>query len=116
MQEIKIKTHLIVTDVHDEFNIKWCGKIVDTNPVLQNGLPVFILISSESRVEMNTINMKHIENCAKRLTRPKGRSAVSTDKTYIYIKEVSGKDTLIGVVTHNRIKSFAPMYDSVGYK
>ena len=116
MQEIKIKTHLIVTDVHDEFNIKWCGKIVDTNPVLQNGLPIFILISSESRVEMNTINMTHIENCAKRLTRPKGRSAVSTDKTYIYIKEVSGKDTLIGIVTHNRIKSFAPMYDSVGYK
>lgn len=116
MQEIKIKTHLIVTDVHDEFNIKWCGKIVDTNPVLQNGLPIFILISSESRVEMNTINMKHIENCAKQITRPKGRSAVSTDKTYIYIKEISGKNTLIGVVTHNRIKSFAPMYDSVGYK
>ena len=116
MQEIKIKTHLIVTDVHDEFNIKWCGKIVDTNPVLRNGLPIFILISSESRDELNTINIKHIENCAKRLTCPKGRSAVSTDKTYIYIKEVSGKDTLIGVVTHNRIKSFAPMYDSVGYR
>lgn len=116
MEERMIKTHLIVTDIHDEYLVKWCGKIIDTNPALTNGLPVFVLISSESRLEMNTIDMKRIEECAKKITRPHGRGAISTDKTYIYIKEMCGKETCIGVVTHNRVKSYAPMHDKVGFR
>lgn len=116
MQEIAIKTHLIITDIHDEYSIKWYGCLKDTKPLLQDGLPIFILISSTKRVELNTIDIGKIEECAKRITCPKGRSAISTDKTFIYIKEESGNQALIGTVTHNRVKQFAPMYDKVGYK
>ena len=116
IENVMIKTHLIVTDVHEEYSIKWCNKIIDTNPVFENDKPVFIVISSNSRVELNTIDMKQIEDCAKHITRPKGRAAITTDKAYIYIKEVGNKETLIGVVTHNHIKKYAPMYDAVGYR
>lgn len=116
MEEVAIKTHLIITDIHEEYDVKWCGKIIDTQPIFENGKPVFILISSTSRLELNTIDMKYIEECAKRITNPRGRSAVTTDKTYIYIKEITGENTCIGVVTHNHVKSYAPMYDKVGYR
>lgn len=59
--------------------------------------------------------MKRIENCAKRLTRPKGRSAITTDTARIYIKEEDDKETLLGVLTHNHVKTYAQMYDKVGY-
>lgn len=116
MGEKMLKTHLIITDIRDEYRINWCGKLIDVQPVLKNGMPIFILISSTSRVEMNTINMKQIEDCAKKITYPRGREAITTDKTYIYIQEVSGKNHLMGVVTHNRIKSYAPMYDKFEYR
>ena len=116
MQEIAIKTHLIITDIHDEYSIKWHGSLKNTNPLLENGLPVFVLISSTIRVELNTIDINKIEECAKRITSPKGRGAISTDKTFIYIKEVSGNQAFIGTVIHNRVKQFAPMYDKVGYE
>ena len=116
MEERMVKTHLIVTDVHDEYHVEWCGKIIDTKPLFRNNKPIFILRSREARIEMNTLDMKSIERCAKRITNPRGRAAVATDKTKIYIREESGKETLIGVVTHNRIKTYAPMYDKVGYR
>lgn len=116
IENVLIKTHLIVTDVHEEYSIKWCGKIIDTNPILKNGKPVFVVIGRDSRVELNTVDMKQIENCAKRLTQPKGRAAATTDQAFIYIKEVGGKETCIGVVTHKHIKKYAPMYDQVGYR
>lgn len=116
MQEVMVKTHLIITDIHDEYYMNWCGKLIDTKPVFdENGKPKFVLISSQSRVEVNTIDINYLERLAKQLTCPKGRSAVSTDKTYIYIKEVDGNDKLLGILTHNRVKSFAPMHDKVGY-
>lgn len=49
IENVLIKTHLIV---HEEYSIKWCGRIIDTNPILQ--------IGSESRMELNTIDMKQI--------------------------------------------------------
>ena len=117
MQEIRVKTHLITTDIHSEFHIDWCGKITNTNPVFnKNGYPIFIIINSEGRMEIPTLDMKYLERCAKRFTSPKGRGAIATDEAKIYIKEVNNKKTLLGIVTHNRIKTFAPMYDRVGYK
>lgn len=116
MQEVKIKTHLITTDVHSEFHIDWCGKIVDSNPVFKNGLPVFIIISNSGRMEVPTLDMNYLEKCAKRFTSPKGRGAISSDEAKIYIKEINGEKKLLGIVTHNRIKTFAPMYDKVGYR
>ena len=115
MQEIMVKTHLIITDIHDEYHMKWCGKINDANPLLQDGLPLFIIIGTGGRIELNTIDMKRIEHAAKLLTKPKGRSSVSTDTSRIYIKEVDGNDFLLGVMTHKNIKTFAPMRDKVGY-
>ena len=117
MQEIMVKTHLIITDIHEEYHMNWCGKLFDAKPALnENGMPTFVIISSQSRMEINTIDINYLERCAKKLTSPKGRSAVSTDKAYIYIKEVGGNEKLLGILTHKRVKTFAPMYDKVGYK
>ena len=115
MEELLVKTHLIITDIHDEYHMRWCGKIVDANPLLQNGLPLFIIIGTRGRIELNTIDMARIESAAKLLTHPKGRSAVSVDTSRIYIKETNGNDFLLGVMTHKNIKTFAPMHDKVGF-
>ena len=115
MEEISIKTHLIITDIHDEYHMNWCGKIAESKPLLKNGLPLFIIIGTRGRIELNTVDMKQIERCAKFLTYPKGRSAVIVDTSRIYIKEVDDNDFLLGVMTHKNIKTFAPMHDKVGY-
>lgn len=116
MQEVAVKTHLIIKEIHDEYTIKWCGKLIDTNPVFKDGLPVFVIISSDHRVELNTLDMKQIEGCAKRIASPHGRQAVTSDTSRIYIKEVGGKETLVGWVRKDHIKKFAPMHDKVGWK
>ena len=117
MQEIMVKTHLIIKDIHEEYDMNWCGKLFDAKPALnENGMPTFVIIGSQSRMELNTIDINYLERCAKKLTSPKGRSAISTDKAYVYIKEVGGNEKLLGILTHKRVKTFAPMYDKVGYK
>ena len=113
---VSVKTHLIVTDIHEEYNINWCGRIIDSNPVLKNGMPIFVVAGSNGRMELNTIDMKLIEKWGKKMTYPRGRKAVTTDKSYIYIKEVNGNEKLVCVVTHNHIKKYASMYDRVGYR
>lgn len=115
MQEVAVKTHLIITNIHEEYNIKWLGRIIDTNPLFCNNMPIFVIIGSEERIELNTANMKEVEECAKRLTHPHGRGAVSTDTSSIYIKEEDYSLTCIGKVVHKTIKEYAPMYDKVGY-
>ena len=117
MAEVKLKTHLIITDIHSEYHMNWCGKILDTQPEFnEKGQPRFVIVGSQSRLELNTTDMSYLEESAKRLTYPKGRTAVSKDVARIYIKEVNGNEKLIGILTHKRIKTFAPMYDSIGYK
>ena len=115
MQEIKVKTHLIIQDIHDEYHMNWCGKIAEAKPLLKNGLPIFVIIGSKGRLELNTIDMKRIERNAKLLTRPKGHQAVTTDTARVYIKETDGNEMLLGVLTHKNVKTFAPVYDKVGY-
>ena len=115
MEEISVKTHLIITDIHDEYHMNWYGKIANAKPYLKNGLPLFIIIGSGGRLELNTIDMKHLEKSAKLLTRPKGRSAVNKDTARIYIREVNGNDLLLGVLTHKNVKTFAPMHDKIGF-
>lgn len=114
MHEVKVKTHLIITDTHSEYHMNWCGKVLDSKPLLnENGLPIFVIVGSEGRVEVSTLDMNYLEDCAKRLTRPRGRSAVCEDSSRIYIKEVGGSQKLMGVLFHKRIKTFAPMHDIV---
>ena len=110
-----IKSHLIITDIHNEYHMDWCGKIAEAKPMLKDGLPIFVIIGARGRMELNTIDMKRIEDAAKLMTYPKGKSAVSIDKARIYIKEEDGNDFLLGVMTHKNVKTFAPMFDKVGY-
>lgn len=111
MQEVKLKTHLIVTDVHEEYSIKWCNSIANTKPLFKNDKLVFIIIGSKERMELNTIDIKMVEENAKRLTHPRGRKAVTTDTAYIYLKEENGHEALIGKVIHNHVKKYQQMYD-----
>jgi hypothetical protein len=113
MGEVLLKTHLIVTDVHEEYNVRWIGKVLDTKPQFKNGKPVFVIVGSGGRMELNTTDMLRLEKCAKMLTRPKGREAVTTDSSRIFIKEEDDNEKLLCVVTHNHVKSFAPMYDKI---
>ena len=39
-----LKTHLIVTDVHEEYFVKWTGNIANTKPLFKNDMPVFVII------------------------------------------------------------------------
>ena len=111
MQEVMLKTHLIVSDVHEEYFVKWCSSIINTKPLLKNDMPIFIIISSDTRVELNTNNIKKIEECAERITHPRGRQAITTDTARIYIKEEDGKEKLIGKVIHNHVKQYQQMFD-----
>ena len=104
------KPHFVVKDIQDDYRINWCGKIADANPVIKNNSPVFVLIGSQNRLELNTIDFAYIEKCAKRMTHPKGRHAVTFDSVRIYIKEVSGNEMLLGVLSHTRTKTFMPVY------
>lgn len=104
-----VNTRLICIGCDDEYQMKWVRKIIDTNPVFVENQFSFVIIGSQSRIEVNTMDFKRLEDIAKRITIPKGRSAISTDKAYIYIKEVDGSDKLMGVLTHNRIKTFVPV-------
>ena len=115
MEEVLVKTHLIITDIQDEYHMKWCGRIADAKPLLTDGLPVFVIVGSRGHMELNTADINQLERNAKLLTQPKGRSAISKDSSQIYIKEVDGNEMLLGVLTHKNIKSFAPMFDKVGY-
>ena len=115
MQEVMVKTHLIIKDIHDEYHMNWCGKIAEATPLLENGLPIFVIIGTRGRIELNTIDMKRIEHVAKIMTQPKGRSAVSTDTSRIYIKETNGNEFLLGVMSHSNIKTFAPMHDKFDF-
>lgn len=116
IEEVALKTHLIVTDIHEEYDIKWHGKIVDSKPLIKDGMPVFVIIGSGSRAELNTVNIKLIEKCAKQMTNPRGKASCTKDTALIYIKEVDGNEKCIGTVVHKHVKKYAQMYDKVGYR
>ena len=111
---MRVKTHLIATDQYEEYSVKWHRRLLDSNPKLINGVPLFILIRhSGGRMELNTIDLPYLEKTAKKFTFPKGRGSVTTDKTDIYIKEVDGNEKLMATVIHNHIRKYAPMYDEI---
>ena len=117
MQEVMVKTHLIITDIHNEYHMNWCGKLIDAKPAFnKHGYPIFEIVGSRGRMEVCTLDMNHLEKCAKLMTYPKGRTAITSDSARIYIKEADGSEKLLGVLTHRRVKTFAPMYDKVGFR
>lgn len=113
MIEENVKTHLICTEVRDEYNVDWCGSMIDADPYIKNGLPVFILISSADRVQLNTADMSLIEKWAKKITAPKGRQSITKDSTNIYLLENGGSKRLVGVVRHRHIRKYSQMTDKI---
>ena len=110
-----VKTHLIVTDQWDDYQISWVKFLRQiTNPKLDGrGYPTFVIISNQGRIEIKTFDMNYLTNSAKKFTFPRGRGAFTQDKGYIYIKTVDDSEVLLGVVTHNHIRKYAPMFDEV---
>jgi hypothetical protein len=106
-----VKTHLIVTEQHDDYSIEWINRLLDCKPDLSGGLLHFAILSTTGRREINTMNMKEVEKIAMKSTYPRGRGALTVDKARIYIKEEDGGEKLLGVVTHKHIRKYAPMYD-----
>lgn len=113
---VKINTHPIVVGAHEEYSINWCGRIMDTHPRMENGMPVFFVRGSEGSIELNTIDMKTVERIARKLTNPCGRESVTADKAYIYIVEEDGNRVLLGDVTHRHVKEYRQMYDKFEYR
>ena len=115
MSTVMLKTHLICTDVHEEYFVKWCGKLKDAKPLLKNGLPIFIVIGTDGRMELNTIDIKAIEQCAKNLSHPRGREAITSDCARIYLLEEDDNQRLMGKVFHTHVKQYQQMYDRFEY-
>lgn len=113
---VKVNTHPIVVGVHEEYHIDWCGQIINTHPKLRNGKPIFFIRGSKGSIELNTTDIEYIEQTAQKLTYPRGRASITTDKAYIYIVEEDNKKTLLGTVTHSHIKEYNQMYDEFEYK
>ena len=61
MHEVMIKTHLIITDIHNEYHMDWCGSIIDTKPKIVDGKPVFVIRGKSGAVEINTTDEKYLE-------------------------------------------------------
>ena len=108
---VQINTHPIVREVHEEYHIDWCGRIIDTKPKIRNSKPVFFIRGGKGCMELNTADIEDVERTAKVLTYPHGRASITTDKAYIYIVEQDNKKTLLGTVTHNHIKEYQRMFD-----
>lgn len=113
---VKVNTHPIVVGTHEEYDIRWCGQIINTHPRLENGMPVFYIRGNEGGMELNTIDMKMVEHVAQKMTHPCGRDAITTDKAYIYIIEEDGNKVLLGIVTHSHVKEYRQMYDDFEYR
>lgn len=110
---MKVKTHLIIKEHWNEYNIKWLGNLKDANPILdKKGYLTFVIVSGNGRYELKTMDMIHLTEMAKRVTYPHGRAAVTEDKGYVYVKEKEG-EKLIGIVSHKHIRKYAPMYDDI---
>lgn len=111
MPEVKLKTHLYISDIHEEYSVNWCGRIIDSKPAFKDNKPIFICVGAEGRMELNTTDMKRVEECAKLLTHPRGRQAITTDTSYIYLLEEDGHEKMVGTVTHNHVKQYQQMFD-----
>lgn len=109
-----VKTHLIVTDQWDDYEVKWVNSLSKiSNPILDDkGYPTFAIISNKGRMEIKTFDMAYLEQSAKRHTFPRGRGSVTQDKGYIYIKTKEG-EVLLGIVIHSHYRKYAPMFDDI---
>lgn len=113
MATVMMKTHLIVTDQYDEYDVNWVKRLADTKPKFKDNKICFAIVTNKGRVELNTMDMKQLEKTAKKLTYPRGRGSKTRDKGYIYVIQEDNTEIMIGVVTHDHIRKYSPMYDPV---
>ena len=109
-----VKTHLIITDQYDDYEVKYVTKLIDLTPSLtsRNSMS-FVIVSRNSRYEVNTNDFKFLEETAKKLTITRGKEAYTEGTSRIYIKEKGDKETLLAIVRRKHYRVFAPMYDDV---
>ena len=57
-----VKTHLIITDQYDDYEVKYVAKLIDLTPSLtsRNSMS-FVIVSRNSRYEVNTNDFKFLE-------------------------------------------------------
>lgn len=113
MATVMMKTHLIVKDQYDEYDVKWVKSLATTHPKFKDDKIVFAIISNKGRMEIATMNFPYLEKQAKKFTMPKGRGSVTVDKGYIYVVQDDGTEEMVAIVTHSHIRKYAPMYDPV---
>jgi 2-C-methyl-D-erythritol 4-phosphate cytidylyltransferase len=113
MEEKLVKTHLIVIDIKNDYSIKWVKAIKETRPMFENGRLVFIVVGGKGRMEVNTNDMTRVEKSARAMSYPKGRAVVTSDVVRILLKQEDESEVLMGLLTHNRVKTFAPMFDKI---
>ena len=106
-----VKTHLIVTDQWDEYEVKWHKNLIDIDMVpSKKFLPIFIIISGSARRELSTLDFNLVAATAKKMCYPRGRGAITIDRARIYVKATNG-EVHIGTVSKTHIRKYAPMYD-----
>lgn len=108
-----VKTHLIVTDQWDDFNVKWIKPLLKVEePIVDDDGLTFILISKKGRTEIKTFDINYIERIAKEFCYPHGRESLTVDNCYIYVK-TKKEEEMIGVIKKYHTKKYAPMYDDI---
>jgi hypothetical protein len=70
MEEVT-NARLICIGCDDHFQMKWIRKIIDTNPSFDGDKLSFVIIGSNSRIEISTMDFNRLENVAKRITAQK---------------------------------------------
>lgn len=82
----EMTSRFIRTGQDSNFKVNWATRLMDTQPVLKNGMPTFYIISKEGRLEMNTMDMNALEKKAKLMCDPTGRGKFQSDKVLIYLQ------------------------------
>lgn len=101
---------MYVKDTYDDFTVEWQGKLIDTNPILNDkGLPKFAIITSTKRIETYTADITYLEKLAKKLTAPTGNKSTTVDIARIYVVE-RDKEVYLGKVVHCRNKEYGFSY------
>lgn len=63
-----VKTHLIITDQYDDYEVKYVAKLIDLTPSLTSRSSMsFVIVSRNSRYEVNTMISSFLKKRLKNL-------------------------------------------------
>lgn len=109
----ELQTRWIVTDVEDSYSVKWIKTMKEIYPMFKNNKFIFIVVGGNGRMEINTNDMTRVEKCAKMMSYPKGRAAVTSDTVRIFVRQQDESEVLMGFLKHERAKTFAPIIERI---